>query len=307
MLLMAIYKRIAQYGVTENRYFLTVLTFWLAFVTLHGLFAKKKTIKIIPVSLCLVAFATSFGPWGAYHVSKSSQTRRLEGLLQTNQLLSAGVLVPSRGRVSIADRREIREVFDYLIGRHGLEAVSPWFDDSLATHVAELDDSPGGSRRHQRELTRTVMTYMDLDYPEPWAVIDSDLYRATRETTAEAFDITGYDFARRLELPADEDAVFEFGGTEYRIGYIDSEADFSIRSADGVALEIPLSQLIQSLREYAVDRVKVTAAPGSLMTMTAAGDSVRAKLVVFEIQWQEEAAQTHLRRFESILLLGVRP
>lgn len=63
MLWLAIWQRIDQYGITERRYFLTVLSVWLAGVAVYYAIRRSRDIRIIPASLCVVAFVTFAGPW----------------------------------------------------------------------------------------------------------------------------------------------------------------------------------------------------------------------------------------------------
>jgi hypothetical protein len=65
MLLMAIFQRLGQYGFTERRYFLLVLAFWLAGIALYYAVTASRNIRIIPVTLCIVALATLAGPGSA--------------------------------------------------------------------------------------------------------------------------------------------------------------------------------------------------------------------------------------------------
>ncbi|HEY6953078.1 MAG TPA: DUF4153 domain-containing protein, partial [Bacteroidota bacterium] len=65
LLLFAILRRMDEYGLTERRYFVVVLGIWLGVMSVYFLLSKAKSIKIIPATLCAIAFLTSFGPWGA--------------------------------------------------------------------------------------------------------------------------------------------------------------------------------------------------------------------------------------------------
>ena len=78
----AIWKRVASYGITEQRYFVLALAFWLLYIALYFLLSKRKTIRLIPLSLCVLAFLVSFGPWGAAGVSLRVQRSRLQALLE---------------------------------------------------------------------------------------------------------------------------------------------------------------------------------------------------------------------------------
>lgn len=60
----SIYERIAQYGVTEQRYFVAISAVWLAGVVAVFLMGKGR-LKFIPMGLMVLLLLTSFGPWGA--------------------------------------------------------------------------------------------------------------------------------------------------------------------------------------------------------------------------------------------------
>lgn len=78
LLFIAIFRRINEYGVTENRYFVLVLACWTLAMTLYILFSKRKKIKVFPFSLAVISFLVSFGFWGAFSVSTKSQLLQFE-------------------------------------------------------------------------------------------------------------------------------------------------------------------------------------------------------------------------------------
>lgn len=131
MLWLAIWQRVAQYGVTEPRYFLMVLSVWLAGVAAYQLVTRSRGIRIIPASLCVVGLVTFAGPWGAYRVSERSQTHRLAGLLERHGMLVDGRVAPAKSDVPEDDRREIGAALDYLGRTHGFGAIAARFPDSL--------------------------------------------------------------------------------------------------------------------------------------------------------------------------------
>jgi hypothetical protein len=55
MLAFAIYIRVKDYGITENRYFIMVLALWLFVNAIYFLLSTVKNIKVIPMSLFFVA------------------------------------------------------------------------------------------------------------------------------------------------------------------------------------------------------------------------------------------------------------
>ena len=63
LLSISIFNRTVEYGITENRYFILVLALWLFSIATYFLNGGKENIKIIPISLAVLALLSSFGPW----------------------------------------------------------------------------------------------------------------------------------------------------------------------------------------------------------------------------------------------------
>jgi len=122
LLFVSLFVRIDAYGFTERRYFLAVLGLWLALASVYRLKWGRRTLTWIPVSLCLVAAVTSFGPWGALSVARESQSARLTALLQKTGTLQG----PAPGSVSLVDRSEMSRILDYLVETHGKATLARW-------------------------------------------------------------------------------------------------------------------------------------------------------------------------------------
>lgn len=76
LLFIAIWVRIADYAITEPRYFLVLLSFWLSGITIYFLIAKSPNIQTIPISLCALALLSTFGPQSASSIAERSQLVR---------------------------------------------------------------------------------------------------------------------------------------------------------------------------------------------------------------------------------------
>jgi hypothetical protein len=87
LLLMAIGRRLSDYGLTEDRYFLLVLTLWMTGIAGYFSFRRQPSIKVIPISLALVAMLTIAGPWGPYHLSLRNLLGRLGDRLERLRIL----------------------------------------------------------------------------------------------------------------------------------------------------------------------------------------------------------------------------
>ncbi len=114
LLFYAIYLRIVNYGITPERYFLA------AFGGLMALFALMQAVPATrnwlpgaaPLTV-MVLFLGSFGPWGAVHVSITSQVRHFTQLLDENNFVKK----PNKTRA--------RSILTFLRKNRGLERLKP--------------------------------------------------------------------------------------------------------------------------------------------------------------------------------------
>src|SRR5690606_9660628 len=91
LLFVAIFTRVLEYGYTEPRYYVLLLSIWLSAVVLYFIFRKSPSIKFIPISLfCFGTFALIFPYLNAFSVAKRSQKNQLEKILTQNNLLKNG-------------------------------------------------------------------------------------------------------------------------------------------------------------------------------------------------------------------------
>src|SRR5690606_12424085 len=80
LLFIAVWVRIADYAITEPRYFLILLSIWLSGITIYFLVKKSPTIQTVPISLCILALISTFGPQSASSIAKRSQISRYNKL-----------------------------------------------------------------------------------------------------------------------------------------------------------------------------------------------------------------------------------
>jgi len=140
MLLMALGKRVGQYGITENRYFLGALAVWMLVLCATRTARLWKDPRWIPATLALVVIVTSVGPWSAYAVSRRSQSDRLEELLAAVGRLENGVAVRDSTAFEMEDAEALQSTIRYLVDTHGRSSIDPWFE-ALAEEIDPPTDS----------------------------------------------------------------------------------------------------------------------------------------------------------------------
>lgn len=145
MLFLAVWRRVSQYGLTSGRYIALGLALWLVLLVVYNLLSRTKSIKFIPASLCILALAVSFGPWGMLAMSERSQIARLRSVSERNGILLDGRVSQQHGEVSFADQTEIRSILQYLHDIHGYDGIQAWFQEPLK-------ESQGGAASTYKEF-----------------------------------------------------------------------------------------------------------------------------------------------------------
>lgn len=155
MLLVAFWKRIVPYGLTEPRVLGLILGVWLLGVAVLYTVRPAASIRLIPVSLAALLLLTLYGPTSLTSVSVSSQGRRLARMLESKD--SAGAREASAALRFLIDHRAEKEIASRIgrplpriawksITRYGQER------DSLGIRILALrnvtyvsDRGPGAS------------------------------------------------------------------------------------------------------------------------------------------------------------------
>lgn len=159
LLLLAAWRRIDEYGVTERRYFLVSFGVWLGGMVAYFGVARGRDVRVVPISLCVGIMLTIAGPWGAYEVSRRSQLGRITRILTEKGLLVDGKLVFAPAPVARRTRIELSSMLDYLIETHG-DALPSWVESDLTV-------------LHRGSPAKT-MAAMGLDYLGSYARRDPD-------------------------------------------------------------------------------------------------------------------------------------
>jgi Domain of unknown function (DUF4153) len=148
MLLVAFWKRVVPYGLTEPRVLGLVLGFWLLGIAL--LFAARAgtSIRIIPTSLAGLLLLTLYGPVSLTRVSIASQGRRLERLLRA-------------GHPTDVDAREASAALRFLIDHRAGDEIAARIGRRLPPIDWKSTARLGSARD---SLGRRIMALRDVEY-----------------------------------------------------------------------------------------------------------------------------------------------
>ncbi|HQJ60284.1 MAG TPA: DUF4153 domain-containing protein, partial [bacterium] len=162
----AVWKRTDDYGITEKRYILIVLSVLLTTWASYFIFSKRKNIVIIPLLTAIVSILISFGPWGMFETSYRSQKTRIIEILEKNQLLENGKIIPSTKDVSFEDRKNLGSALLYIETRWGLNRIS-----EIIPENADISTTPQKYlSRYSGENSNTfkLMKWMIMEWLLNW-------------------------------------------------------------------------------------------------------------------------------------------
>lgn len=127
LLAIGTWRRIADYGVTPERYGLVALGLWVAFLIIwFAVRGRSIRPRVVLGSLCVLLVATSFGPWGAGSVSIASQQSRLAAIMQAEGYFQDGKLsVPET--IDAEASGEAHSIVLFLARNRRLDVLAPIF------------------------------------------------------------------------------------------------------------------------------------------------------------------------------------
>jgi hypothetical protein len=201
LLFVAIGERIITYGITENRYFVVVLAVWLLGLVLYFLRSHHKDIYWIPLSLSLLAFAASVGPWGAFQTAERSQRARLEALLQRNGLLQNGKISGAGKKLPFNENQQISSLLDYFAQRRATQALQPYF----AVDLTQLDTLKRYTRSEQLHRLAQLTYVREYEREADSVEVSKDYYFSNPSNKFERLtSIAAYDYLITLSTDAQQ-------------------------------------------------------------------------------------------------------
>lgn len=215
----AIFIRINEYGITINRYVLLLLGIWLTIVCVYTAIGKTN-IKFIPTSLAVILLLVSFGPWGMFSLSESSQVKRLKNILELSSILDSNKVKNETIwiRDSLQDltannkfsndkklndslHNEVISILDYLDNHHGFSSIKSWYSQDLDSVINYLI-SKDKETRYCNEA-KIYMESLGLNYEYIESEISTSTIEYSSNRNSSIKKVIGFDYIIAFDVYLD--------------------------------------------------------------------------------------------------------
>ena len=306
LLFLAIERRIHDYGVTEERYIVLGLACWLAFISLYFIFSKSKNIKIIPVSLCLIALFISFGPWGIFSVSLNSQSKRLKRYLKSNGMFTENQkIIPAKGPLHSGDASQISSIVEYLVNAHGYKSMQPLFSQNLDTVLKdELSRGRYYSYLQSQKINSILRVSEFANEPEM-----EQYFSVVPDTKDSLIVLSGYDYILNdyeIDINAYDSVpnIWYKGRNPLEILFIAHSGRLSLKGGSDTAVRFDLKALIKTLKKnnfsYAGDEVKFKQAD---LILVGENKDFTTKIIFQEINGECSSVKIQINHLTANILV----
>ena len=123
MMFFAIYLRIKEYGMTENRYIVIAVGLWIFLSLIYYIFYRENSNISIPIFLSVIILITGIGPASATSLSIRSQNARFEILLRDNKMIAGEEIKPNINIESEA-KSQIVDIVSYMVRTDRVDKLS---------------------------------------------------------------------------------------------------------------------------------------------------------------------------------------
>lgn len=123
MMFFAIYLRIQEYGMTENRYIVIAAGVWILLSLIYYIFYRDNSNISIPIFLSVIILITGLGPASATSLSIRSQNSRFEKLLKDNKMIAGEEIKPNIN-IGTEAKNQIVDIVSYMVRTDRVDKLS---------------------------------------------------------------------------------------------------------------------------------------------------------------------------------------
>jgi len=246
--LFALSQRIYQYGITEKRYYVLILIFWLLFCMI--LFIRKMNITGIFISLIACVVIAVYTPFSAKSVSNFSQKERLKRMLVKYGALKDGKISKITQKLTNRQGSHIHTTIQYISSNSDIQKLN--FKNEKGEVYSTLEDLEKALDVKESWKDYYIVRNED-ENGENYDEKEIVAYRVKNSENAELIsDTTGYDNFISYKKVDNEDPINQENESEkYKITV--KNKIIAIKSKDGTELakinyEDAIKQIVSKLR-----------------------------------------------------------
>ena len=246
--LFALFQRIYQYGITEKRYYVLILIFWLLFCMI--LFIRKMNITGIFISLIACVVIAVYTPFSAKSVSNFSQKERLKRMLVKYGALKDGKISKITQKLTNRQGSQIHTTIQYISSNSNIQKLN--FKNEKGEVYSTLEDLEKALDVKEAWKDYYIVRNED-ENGENYDEKEIVAYRVKNSENAELIsDTTGYDNFISYKKVDNEDPINQENESEkYKITV--KNKIIIIKSKDGTELakinyEDAIKQIVSKLR-----------------------------------------------------------
>ena len=243
--LFAIFQRIYQYGITENRYYVLLFIFWLFFCMI--LYIRKSKVTGVFISLIICLIIAVYTPFSAEKVSVYSQSQRLKRMLVKYGALKDGKISKITQKLTNNEGSQIHTTIQYISDNSTIAKLN--FKNEKGEVYSTLGDLEKGLDVKESWKDYYYRSDDEGNYEERKVIT----YKVKNIENSEIIsDIAGYDNFISYKNVYNEDPINQENESEkYKI--ILKNKTITINSKDGAELakinyEDAVKQIVAKLR-----------------------------------------------------------
>ncbi|MDQ3141231.1 MAG: DUF4153 domain-containing protein [Bacteroidota bacterium] len=208
LMLVAIERRISDYGITEERYYILSMAILLSAISLYYIISRKDDLRIIPISLFIVCLIAAYGPLSAWNTSIRSQVARFKAPLERVQLQGDQDLRSVLDSLTYDEKVNMSSILRYLNERRALDQLIAYFPKE-ATRYFETG-------RDNYMIVDTMVRILDAELDRRYqyfnVTLNGDFSQATK--IHEYDELSYYSFydtnSERVDISLKEHRFLEF-------------------------------------------------------------------------------------------------
>jgi hypothetical protein len=286
VLLVAFWKRVLPYGLTEMRLLGVLLGLWLLAIAVSYSLRQEAGIKRIPVTLAALLLLTLYGPLSVTSLSVSSQGRRLAHLVASRK--------GEQTAQGEGDGREASAALRFLLDHRARRQVAA----AIPGELPKLDwDSLPTQRDKREKAAAQILAIARIAYvSERSSAMEGYAYLSARQEAATP--IRGYDWMLRLSDYDKTPTVVEQDTVRVRFD-----------SLSGILrVRIGADSLLFDLNALATRRVGDVGVPvpPELLRVEATGSSRKATLALESLNGKRKGNSIQVEHWQGRLFLGAR-